>query len=61
MVKIEGFSFENGILMGEKLGKKLEQRKLDFQNPAGTSMHDFGESYPTGMKVQPSKHVDIYV
>ena len=47
--------------MGEKLGKKLEQRKLDFQNPAGTSMHDFGESNPMGMKVQPSKHMDIYV
>ena len=46
LVKIGCFSFENGILMGGKLGKKLVYRKSNFQGPAGTSTHDFGESNP---------------
>ena len=39
-------SFENGILMGGKLGKKLVQKKSDFPGLAGTSTYDFGESNP---------------
>ena len=38
--------FENGILMGGKLGQKLVKRKSDFRGPAGTSTYDFGESTP---------------
>ena len=46
MFKIGCFSFENGILMGGKFGKKLVKRKSDFRSlhGIGTSTHDFSES-----------------
>ena len=39
--KIGCFSFQNCILMGRKLGKKLVKRKSNFRGPAGTSTYDF--------------------
>ena len=38
------FSFENGILISGKLGKKNW-----FRGPAGTSTCNFGESNPLGL------------
>ena len=43
-VYIGCFSFENGILVSGKLGKKLVWRKSDFRGPAGTYTYDFVKS-----------------
>ena len=39
-------SFENGILMGGNMSKKLVLRKSDFPGLAGTSRYDFDERNP---------------